>query len=163
MIWTHQKFPEQKLLSLFHSLRLHGLKQVFLQVAPNKMYICVKDSPEMRPGKQFEFYGAYTMEKTGEGTVVEAVKNEDESINQAFWDALKKAAVLTWEDTVIPWLVTLDRDIQISELEVLDCPQVSCRPPHSKDFHKHLSCLSVGLHETWKQAEVILPCDSRAQ
>ena len=91
------------------------------------MYVCVKDSPTIKPGKQFTFYGAYTMEKTGEATVVEAVKNEDEAINTAFRDALKKAATLTWEDTVVPWLVTLDRDLEISELEVLDCPQVRFR------------------------------------
>ena len=84
------------------------------------MYVGVKDS-DPEPGKQLIFYGAYTMEKTGEATVVEAVKNEDKGITKAFWDALKKAECLTWD--VVPWLVTLDRDIHISELEVLDCQQ----------------------------------------
>ena len=101
-------------------------------MAPNQVYIGIKDSP-VEPGKQVTFYGAYTLDKTGDAIITEAVKNEDEAINQAFWDALKKAECLTWD--VIPYLVTLDRDIKISELEVVDSAQVSLceRPFESMD------------------------------
>ena len=79
------------------------------------------------PGKECTFYGAYTLEKSGEATIVEAVKNEDESITKAFWDALKKAGILTWD--TVPFLVTLDQEVQISELDIADSKQV--RPEHS--------------------------------
>ena len=94
----------------------------FGQVAPNKVYLGIKDRPA-EPGMQLNFYGAYTMEKTGEATITEVARNEDVAINQAFWDALNKAHCLTWN--VVPWLITLDRDIKISELEVVDTAQAS--------------------------------------
>ena len=94
------------------------------QVSANQVYVGMKDSA-VETGKQLTFYGAYTLDKTGEATVVEAVRNEDEGINHEFWDALKKAQCLTWD--VVPWLVTLDKDIKISELEVVDSAQVTSK------------------------------------
>jgi len=91
------------------------------QVAPNQVYIARKEG-EVTPGMQYTFYGAYTMERTGEAAVVDAVLNEDEGVTHEFWEAMGKAQVLTWDK--VPYLVTLDRDIRISELEVLDYKQV---------------------------------------
>lgn len=108
-------------------------------MAPNKVYLGLKDSPA-EPGMQLTFYGAYTMDKSGEATVTEAVRNEDDAINQAFWDALKKAECLTWD--VVPWLITLDRDIQISELEVVDSVQASL---FEKISIMNCSCKLTGL------------------
>jgi hypothetical protein len=93
------------------------------------VYVARKEG-EITPGMQYTFYAAYTMERTGEATVVEAVLNEDEQVNREFWGALENAQVLTWDK--VPYLVTLDRDLQISELEVVDYKQVC---PHcSVDF-----------------------------
>ena len=91
------------------------------QISPNQLYIGSKDS-EIVPGRQFTFYNAYTMEKTGEAIVTEAARNEDKEVTDAFWDALKKAGLQTWE--TVPFFVTLDRDLQISELEMLDSNEV---------------------------------------
>ena len=96
----------------------------------------MKDTP-IEPGKEFTFFGAYSLEKSGTATVVEAVKNEDEGITHAFWDALKKAQCLTWD--VVPWLVTLDQDIKISELEVVDISQVG----YLRDCIAYISVIDV--------------------
>ena len=110
---------------MFCLSELHNEKQGHIvlpaQVSPNQLYIGSKDR-EIVPGRQFTFYNAYTMEKTGEAIVTEAVRNEDKEVTDAFWDALKKADLLTWD--TVPFFVTLDRDLQISELEMLDGNEV---------------------------------------
>lgn len=91
-------------------------------MAPNQAYLAVRTSP-IEPGKHFTFYNAYTMEKSGEAGIVDSVRNEDEGINQGFWDALKAAQNLTWD--IVPHLVTFDRDIDFPELQIADCKEVA--------------------------------------
>lgn len=85
------------------------------------MFVGFANDPP-KPGKQLTFYNNYTLEETGSATVTHSKKNEDKAVNQEFWAELKKASVLTWD--CIPYLVTLDRDVAISALELVDCPQV---------------------------------------
>jgi phosphoribosylaminoimidazole carboxylase (NCAIR synthetase) len=91
------------------------------QVAPNQIYVARKVDA-VTPGMELTFYSAYTMDLTGEATVVAAVLNDDEAVTHQLWEALQKAQILTWD--VVPYLVTLDRDLQISELEIVDYKQV---------------------------------------
>ena len=46
-------------------------------------------------------------------------------MTQQFWEALGKAQILTWD--CVPYLVTLDRNVCISELEIADSRQVCSR------------------------------------
>lgn len=55
---------------------------------------------------------------------MDSKRYEDPAINEEFWAVLKKALVLTWD--CVPYAVTLDRPVQISKLELVDCPQASC-------------------------------------
>ena len=89
----------------------------------------------MEPGKELTFYNAYTLEKSGQAVVVKAVETKDEQITHAFWETLKKANILTWD--VVPQFITLDRDVQISELEMVDSKQAS---PDGKNNTQTHSC-----------------------
>lgn len=115
-------------------------------MAPNQVYIGSKDRP-IEPGRQYTFYNAHTLEKTGEATVTEAVKTEDQGVTDSFWNCLNKDGCLTCD--TVPWLVTLDRDLQISELEVLDSIEVEL---HSAFCH-------TGIHAEIRETNAREACE----